>query len=147
MKTSQLIRTAIAACLATAALGAMAQSARPYREGAVTEVSSIRTKDGHFEDYMKFLDTQYKPLMEAYKKAGLILDYHVYGASPRAPGEPDLFLAITYANMAALDRIEETIKVSETALGSMAQQEKAQADRGVIRDVLGSQLIRELVLK
>ena len=101
----------------------------------------------HFENYMKFLDGPYKALMEAQKKAGLVVDYRVYLAEPRTPNEPDLFLSVIYINMAALDRIEEAIAVAEMVAGSQDKQEKEAADRGSIREILGSQLVRELVLK
>jgi hypothetical protein len=41
---------------------------------AVTELAYIKVKPGKFDDYMKYLDTTYKSLMEANKKAGLISD-------------------------------------------------------------------------
>ncbi len=141
------ILTAVAVTLALSAGFATAQSSRPYKEGQVTELTYVRTKDGHFEDYMKFLDTQYKGLMEANKKAGLIIDYKVYAANPRSASEPDLVLAVTYANMGALDRIEEAIAVAEKQVGSIDKQEKEAAGRGSIRDILGGEIVRELVLK
>jgi hypothetical protein len=144
---SKYLPSAVALCLIVASGLAQAQSARPYKEGQVTDISYIRTKGGHFEEYMKFLDGPYKALMEAQKKAGLVIEYHVYAAEPRTPQEPDLFLTTTYANMAALDRIEEAIAVAEKVAGSIDKQEKEAADRESIRDVLGSQLVRELVLK
>ena len=126
---------------------ANAQEPKPYKEGPVTQISYIKTKPGRFDDYMKFLDTNYKTLMEANKKAGLITGYAVYSAEARNPQEPDLILAVTYANMAALDRIEEGEAVSAKVMGSNAVQNKATIDRGPMRDVLGGQLIRELILK
>ena len=42
---------------------------RPYTEGAVTEVSYIRTKPGMFDEYMKWVATQRKQEMEEMKKA------------------------------------------------------------------------------
>ena len=36
-----------------------------------------RSKPGRFDDYMKYLDTTYKTLMEANKKEGLIIGYAV----------------------------------------------------------------------
>lgn len=124
-----------------------AQSTRVYKEGPVTEVTYIKIKDGRFDDYMKFLDTTFKSLMEANKKAGLITGYAVYAATARTPQEPDLILAITYANMAALDRSEESEALAVQTLGSMDSQNKAAIERGVMREVLGSQIIRELILK
>lgn len=126
---------------------ASAQDSKPYKEGQVTEVSYIKVKPGKFNDYMKWLATSYKALMEANKKAGLIVSYAVYSAQPRSPHDPDLILTVTYANMAALDRIEEGEAVAAKLLGSMDAQDKAFADRGVMREVLGSELVRELVLK
>jgi hypothetical protein len=144
---TKLLTGAVLLACAFASAGAFAQSSRPYKEGVVTDVTFVRTKDGHFEDYMKFLDGPYKQLMDAQKKAGLVVDYHVFTTEPRGPHDPDLLLSTTYANMAALDRVEEAIAISEKVAGSIATQEKGAADRGAIREILGSQLMRELVLK
>ena len=126
---------------------AVAQDVKPYKEGPVTEVSYIRTKPGKFDDYMKFLDTTYKQLMEANKQAGLITAYGVFWKYARTPQEPDLILTVTYPNMAALDRIEEGEAVAAKVMGSNDQQNKASISREPLREVLGSELIRQLVLK
>jgi hypothetical protein len=144
-KILAMMVTGLALCSGISA--AMAQEAKPYKEGQVTEISYIKIKSGKFDDYMGFLDTTYKSLMEANKKAGLITGYAVYLSQARSPQEPDLILSITYANMAALDKIEEGEAVAAKVLGSTTVQNKAYADRDALREVLGSQLIRELVLK
>jgi hypothetical protein len=75
---------ALAGLFAFVALTGAAQAAdRPYTEGPVSMVSSIRTEPGMFETYMTYLSTTYKQLMEEQKKAGIILDYAVYQATPR----------------------------------------------------------------
>jgi hypothetical protein len=124
-----------------------AQDAKPYKEGPVVELSYIKIKPGKFDDYMKFLGTTYKSLMEANKKAGLITSYAVYSAQARSPQEPDLILSITYPNMAALDKIDEAEAIAAKLVGSTDVQNKGAIDRGSMRDVLGSQLIREMILK
>jgi len=129
------------------AAAGMAQDAKPYKEGPVTELSYIKIKPGRFDDYMKFLDTTYKTLMEANKKAGLITGYAVYATQARSPQEPDLILAITYPNMAALDKIEEAEAIAAKLIGPNEVQNKATIERGPMREVLGSQLVRELILK
>jgi len=126
---------------------ALADDARVYKEGPVVEVSYIRTKPGKFDDYMTFLATIYRTLMEANKKAGLILDYSIYSATPRSPQDPDLLLTITYPNMAALDRTEEADAIAVKTVGSMAAQSKSAIDREALREVLGSELVRKLILK
>ena len=133
--------------LCAAMAPAIGQEAKPYKEGQVTELSYIKIKPGKFDDYMKYLDTTYKALMEANKKAGLIVGYAVYSTQARSPQEPDLILATTYANMAALDRIDEGDAVAAKVVGSTDVQNKTFIDRGSMREVLGGQLVRELILK
>jgi hypothetical protein len=86
---------------------ALADDGRVYKDGPVVDVSYIRTKPGRFDDYMKFLATTYRTLMEANKTAGLILDYSIYSTMPRSPKDPDVVLTIVYPNMAALDRLKK----------------------------------------
>ena len=106
-----------------------------------------KTRRGRFDDYMKFLATTYKTLMEANKKAGMILDYSIYSASPRSPQDPDLLLTTTWPNMAAFDRSEAAEALSVKTIGSMAAQNQAAVDREAIRELLGSELVRKLILK
>lgn len=130
------------------AIGTALAVDRPYTEGAVMEVSSIRTEPGMFNEYMKWLDGPYKQFMDEQKAAGVILGYNVYAAAPRGPGDPDLYLVTIYKNMAALDNLNE--KSDATAEKIFGNQQKASADtvsRGKLRTVLGSELIRELSLK
>jgi len=125
----------------------LAQDAKPYREGAVREVSFIKIKPGQFNNYMRYLDGPYKATMEAGKKAGLITDYSVYQSRARSPQDADLILTVTYPNMAALDRTDEADAIRAKVAGSLDAQAKASMDRESMRELIGSQLIRELVLK
>ena len=145
MKKINAVLIGLALC--SAMTTANGQETKPYKEGNVTQLSYIKVKPGRFDDYMKFLDTTYKTLMEANKKAGLITGYAVYSTQARSPSEPDLVLAITYANMAALDRIDEGDAVAAKVIGSKDVQNKSTIDRGAMREVLGGEIIRELILK
>ena len=124
----------------------LAQDAKPYREGKVLQVSFIKIKPGQLNNYMKYLDGPYKANMEAMKKAGLITDYAVYRSQPRTPQDADLILTVAYPNMAALDRSDEADAISTKVMGPMASRDKASMDRESMRELLGSQLTRELVL-
>ncbi len=122
---------------------------RPYTEGAVLAVTSVKVMDGQSENYMRFLDGTYKASMEASKKAGVILDYSVFSASPRKPEDADLYLVVTYPNMAMLDGLDakmEPIMSSVTKMNVM-QRDEASGKRTVMRTILGTELIRELKLK
>ncbi|MET0330388.1 MAG: hypothetical protein ABW154_03060 [Dyella sp.] len=124
-----------------------AQDAKVYKDGPVTDVSFIKIKPGQFDNYMKWLDGPWKKLMEAQKQAGLITGYAVYGTQPRNPQEADVILAVTFPNMAALDKSDESDAVAAKVMGSNTQQNKETVDRGAMREVLGSQLMREMILK
>ena len=145
MRFAKILLIGVALCGLTAT--AQAQSTKVYKEGPVIELSYIKIKPGRFDDYMKFLDTTYKTLMEANKKEGLIIGYAVYSTNARTPQEPDLILSITYPNMAALDKIEEGDAIAAKLIGPNDVQNKAVIERGPMREVLGSQLMRELILK
>ena len=141
------------AILCMAALGfsfatsALAQDSKYYKDGPVTNVSFIKIKPGQMDNYMKWLDGPWKKLMEAQKQAGLITAYAVYGSQARNPHEADVILSITFPNMAALDKSDEADAIATKVMGSDAQQNKEVVDRGAMREVLGSQLMRELILK
>ena len=129
------------------ALNARAQDARQYTDGAVTEADYIAVEYGHFEEYIDWLNSTWKPTMEATKNAGLIIDYKVFRLTPKSPDQPNIYLWITYKNMAALDKGVELEAVAKKVIGSTEVQNKARVARSEYRKVLGTEYIRELVLK
>ncbi len=139
---------ALAGLLLVAVSGAVSAADRPYTEGPVVDVATVRTEPGKFDDYLRYLAGPYKQLMEEQKKAGIIVSYAVYQATPRGPHDPDLYLVTTYKNMAALDGLDaRTDPIQEKIFGSLDQQSTATIERGKLRTLIGSQHIRELVLK
>src|SRR6202522_3548473 len=95
--------TILSMCLAASSLSlnARAQDERAYTDGPVTEVNYLQVEYGHFEEYVDWLNSTWKPTMEATKKAGLIIDYKVFTATPKSPDQPNIYLWITYKNAAA----------------------------------------------
>src|SRR6202167_2086127 len=93
-------------CLAafSLSLDARAQDERQYTDGPVTEVAYIRVEYGRFEEYIDWLNSTWKPTMEAMKKAELIIDYKIFSATPKSPDQPNIFRMITFRDMAALDK-------------------------------------------
>jgi len=91
---------------------------RPYTEGNVVVVSYIRIKPGMFDKYVKYLDTDYKKLVEAQKKQGVIVDYAVFTSLQRDEGDWNMILTVTYKNMAALDDLrDKTESLMTSTLG------------------------------
>ena len=145
-----MIKTIILSmCVAASSLSlnAHAEDERTYAEGPVTEVDYIQVEYGRFETYIDWLNSTWKPTMEATKKAGLIIDYKVFRLTPKLPDQPNIYIWITYKNMAALDKGVEEEAVAKKVIGSTEVQNKARVARSEYRKVLGNEYIRELILK
>jgi hypothetical protein len=130
----------------------MTNTIAQYTDGPVTDVTYIRVDYGKFETYVDWLNSTWKPTMEAAKKAGLIIDYKVLRATPKTPDQPNIYLMITYKNMASSigdngDKSAEFEAVTDEVIGSLEYQNKKRVERGQYRTVLGSELVRELILK
>jgi len=111
---------AVLACALSTA--ATADEARAYKEGPVSIISFIKSK--------------------------VILGYKIYQGQAHDPHDADLILSVTYANMAALDNLNDrTDAITEQLLGDRAKRNQKAADRESMREVLGSETVRELVLK
>ena len=138
----------LATILTLSASVTRAQEDHAYTQGPVTIVSFIRTEPGMFEEYMRYLDSTYQHLMDDYKKQGIITDYAVYQARPRDPQDADLILTVTYKNMAAFDDLQaRTDPLARQTFGSLTKAASASADRGKMRKEVGSQMVRQLILK
>ena len=132
-----MIKTIILSmCLAvsTLSLNARAANERGYTYGPVTEVDYIHVEYGHFDEYMAWVTSTWVPTMEAAKKAGLIIDYKVFQAEPKSPDQPNVYLEITYKNMAAYagdigDGAEAFEAVTEKVICSSACQNQARVHR------------------
>jgi hypothetical protein len=152
MKITAILIAVVALAASSHSLNARAQDERQYADGPVTEVDYIQVEYGQFETYIDWLNSTWKPTMEALKKAGLIMDYKVFRATPKSPDQPNIFLMITYKNMAAYagdngDKGVELEAVAKKVICSTECQNKARVGRNEYRKVLGAELIRELILK
>jgi hypothetical protein len=141
---------ALAASLVLGLAPALAQNENgpSFENGPVWTVASIQTKDGHQDDYLRWLATDWKRQEEAMKKAGVILSYHVYMVQNARNGEPDIMLAQEYKNMAVFDASQtEQYALQAKIAGSIAKSNHEQAARGSIRTIMGDMMMREAILK
>ena len=146
MKKSVLILCAAIMAIATSVT--RAQEDHAYTQGSVTIVSFVRTEPGMFDEYLRYLSNTYKKLMEESKKQGIVSDYAIYQATPRGPQDADVILTVTYKNMAALDSVQaRTDPIVKEIFGSLPKAASASADREKLRKQLGSQIVRQLILK
>lgn len=127
---------------------ARAEDVRQYTEGPVTEVDYIHVEYGHLEEYIDWLKSTWKPTMEAFKRAGLIIDYKVLELTPKSPDQPNISLNIIFKDgAAAFDKSVELEEVTKKVIGSIEFQNKARVGRNDYRKFLGSEHVRELILK
>lgn len=144
MKRSILL---LAVLLSVSCFSVAAQD-RTYTEGTVSQVTGIQITQGHFDEYLTYLQKQWKPEQEALKKAGIIVDYAVYSTTPRTPNDPDLYLMVTYPNMAALDGLDDRSEpVLSKLTGGRVKEQKGVSDRNSYRKILGTETVRELKVK
>jgi hypothetical protein len=134
--------------LLAVATSGFAQDDHAYTEGAVTAISYVKVKPGMFDAYMSYLQKTYKQVMEEQKKAGLVVSYGIYSAQAHSPHEADLYLTVTYKNWAAFDGLtEKTDAISKKVWGSLAKSDEAAIDREKMREILGGEVVQELILK
>jgi hypothetical protein len=143
------ILCAMGAVLSLGSLATVAYAdGRDWNDGPVQSVTFIRTVDGHFDDYMRWLATTYKKQQEAAKAAGLITRYEVLVAQSHNPQDADIILITEFKNWAALDHLGSKLdQVSAKVEGSVDAANKSAADRAKIRTVLGSDLAQVAELK
>jgi len=142
------ILAALALMPALTITASWAEDARPYDQGPVWDFSMIETKGGHFDDYMKFVSTQWKAEQDAAKAKGWVLDYKVFSVMDPRENEPDIILAVEYKNAAVFDApLDENDALMKQVFGSLPASNKAAVDRETIRTLKGDVLTRELILK
>ena len=138
----------LAAILTISTSVTRAQEDHAYTQGPVVIVTFVRTEPGMFEEYLRYLDATYKRLLDEYKRQGIVTDYAIFQATPRDPNDADVILTVTYKNMAAFDELQaRTDPVVKQAFGSLPKAASASAERDKMRKQLGSQMVRQLILK
>jgi len=138
----------LAAILTISTSVTRAQEDHAYTQGPVVIVTFVRTEPGMFEEYLRYLDATYKRLLDEYKRQGIVTDYAIFQATPRDPNDADVILTVTYKNMAAFDELQaRTDPALKQVFGSLPKAASASAERDKMRKQLGSQMVRQLILK
>jgi len=142
-------KAAILAGLSSCAIatGASAQN-YPFTAGDYTEVSMIDVADGGGMQYATFLADQWRKSQEFAKSQGWITGYAVYSNYNSRPGEPDLYLSVTFASMPDGAEDERRNQAYRDYMKRTDTQLSAESgDRAKYRTVMGSFLLRELKFK
>ncbi len=141
-------------CLLTFASNAQAQE--NYTEGPVWVINYYRTKPGKFDDYMKFLRSNFAKTSAEQKKAGIILDAKIL-LQPTINGPNDWDVAVAYLypsfakamdfNQADFDKGEEIAAKHFKETNREKRAATNDAARLPIRDYVATRILREVTLK
>jgi len=124
------------------------QSTAPYTEGAVWEITMVKTKTGMSDDYLKALAKIFKTTNDEAKKQGIIIDYKILLGDSATQQDFDMLLMVEYPNMAALDGLrDKTDPIATKLVGTDDQQRDLAVKRLQIREIMGGKLMREITLK
>ena len=149
MRTKGIALLSIILLGAFAGTSAVAQDhTRGWEQGYVVQVTEVHTKDGMFNAYINDLSNVWRKFMETRKAEGDVIRYGMYSNINPREGEPDLYLTVTYKNLAAFDRgVEYFDELSSKVLGSPEDMRKASVDRGELRTIGSTYMLRELTFK
>ncbi len=130
-----------------------AQAQEYWTEGPVWEVWCARTTEGHFVDYIEYLQKNYLPTMQESKAQGLVVDYKFFLHDPGGPNEPDICIATLHKSYADFD-YNADVEAKAKAIAAKnykTEDEKKQremsAPRFEMRKDLGTEIYREIQLK
>jgi hypothetical protein len=143
-------------CACVFAIAAHAQTTTPpppaTTAGNVWRVTYFDVKPGKGTDYMNFLRTHAKPILDEQKKQGLIVDYKFFSQpTSDGPGDWDVAQLIVYRTYAeAIDSNPERgakfDAISIGHYGSVEARTKAGDLQNELRTVISSKLAREQIL-
>ena len=120
-----------------------------YTEGTVDRVTLVHILPGHFNAFMDDLRTNIKPIWEAEKSAGVILDYNIFLNQTKANIEDwDIGFVLSYKNMAALDGLGmKVLELRMKQYGDKSKEQQVVNKRVENAVAVGSYLARNITLK
>jgi len=120
-----------------------------YQFGSYWSVTSVETKPGHFEDYIADLKKNWRSSLETQKKEGHVLSYRMFSNVDVREGEPNLWLFVEHKSAGSAYDLPYDYweKHAEKLWGSMKKGTEASVDRGELRTIKSTILLREISFK
>ncbi len=126
-----------------------------YTEGPVWVINYYRTKPGKFDDYLKYLRSNYAKNVAKQKQAGIIVDSKIL-INPTVSGPDDWDVAVAYLysdfgrlnyNQATEDELQKIQAEITGEKNKDKRDNKNDATRFPLRDYLRTRYLREITLK
>jgi hypothetical protein len=118
----------------------------PYAWGTYWTVTSVDTKPAKFDDYLDDLKANYRRSLDMQIADGKVKSYTMYANVHPRDGEPDLWLLVEWNSGAdMLDTPTEYFEgLTAKIFGSLDQGEAANIDRGELRTIMSTTLLRQM---
>ena len=140
--------TALLAVTMTIAATSAFAAEKPYTEGTVWTMTTIKVKPGQFEAYMRDILPMRKKIDEEAKKEGLLLSSHVLSGQASNAEDYDLVILEEYKNWAAFDGISAKYDAVLAKVGSSEEQQTQSMEKRVeLRTIIGEKSLQEIVPK
>lgn len=140
--------TALLAVTMTIAATSALAADKPYTEGTVWTMTTIKVKPGQFEAYMRDVLPMRKKIDEEAKKEGLLLSSHVLSGQASNAEDFDLVILEEYKNFAAFDGISAKYDAVLAKVGSSEEQQTQTMEKRVeLRTIIGEKTLQEIVPK
>ncbi len=147
MKIVNVLKLSAAAALLAFGTAASAQSSS-YTPGSVWTFTNVAIEPGQFENYMDFLDKEYKKTNDFGIKEGYILSYHVFQVNNARAGEPDLILAVESKDyLTNAQQLDIQKKYEAFMAKDNRKLTNESGERKVMRKFVGGMELQELKLK
>lgn len=118
-----------------------------FSPGSTWTVTMVKVAAGMDQAYMEYLSTQFKKAEDAQVKAGVQKSYKVLRTVENA-GDWNLLILREYNSLAAYEAEEERRDtVRRQSEGSDQDAMKGYEDRSRIRELVGTKIAREVILK
>jgi hypothetical protein len=147
MKLVPALKWTAAATLVMFAAAAPAQSSS-YTPGTVWTFTNVVVEPGQFENYLDWLDKEYKKTNDFGVKEGYIVSYHVFSVNNPRAGEPDLILAVESKDYLSNAQQLDIQKKYEAFMAKDTHKMDSEGGaRKVMRKLNGGMELQELKLK
>lgn len=118
----------------------------PFKQGTYWEVTSVEVHPGKFDAYIENLNDLWREQMDHLIKEKKVVSYKLLNNVHAREGEPNLWLMVEWKSAGdMLDMPEEYWgKLMSDMVGSREDSAKRTIDRGELRDIMGTTLVREV---
>lgn len=127
-------------------LSGFAADGDPHVWGTYWTVTGVDTKPGHFVDYLDDLKANYRRSLDMQVADGKVKSYTMFANVHARDGEPNLWLMVEWNSGAdMLDTPTEYFEgLTAKIFGSTDKGDMANIDRGKLRTIMSTTLLREM---